>query len=88
MTGKIIEFTESNLEGIHKFGMVKLLVELDEKGFPNREIGLDQFGEIVHRYPDPREKSYSVFSDGPILMSDTYVDSELVTSNFEFLWDK
>ena len=45
---------------------VNVLIDVGDEGFPLREVGLDEEGAVVHRYPDKR------FPDGRYGLFDAY----------------
>jgi hypothetical protein len=82
---KYIVVDESLLEGLERsFGLKKLYLELKEDGIPAREIGVDEYGRVVHLYPSSvhRYGRYGIF-DSPI----DAPDSDLTKNEFEALWE-
>lgn len=51
MTMRYIKFTKSDISDLHTFGVCELLVEVSPTGSIEREIGLDQLSQVIHRFP-------------------------------------
>ena len=47
----VLLIDEAFASGLAKDGMHYLWVEVDNDGFVERELGFDEHGRIVHRYP-------------------------------------
>lgn len=92
MTNPIIEFLDKKggIDGLHEFGFVRLLVELDQEGWPVRELGIDAANNVAHKFPGMNKgrETYSLFSDGPIVNKDGSARSSTVGSvEFESYWN-
>ncbi len=47
---RIIELGESDITGLKKkWRISRLVAELDQKGFAERELGYDDLGRLIHR---------------------------------------
>jgi hypothetical protein len=51
-TLRAIELTESEITGLQKTWRIsRLVAELDGRGMAERELGYDDLGRVVHRWP-------------------------------------
>ena len=51
MMTRVVEFDEATMAGLSKHGLGQLLVEFDEHGYVQRELGISGHGKIAHRFP-------------------------------------
>jgi hypothetical protein len=47
----IIEWTEEEIKGLAGFGLTRIVTEVGEHGRGTRELGHDDAGHLVHRFP-------------------------------------
>jgi hypothetical protein len=59
------------------------LLEIDEKGRPNREIGLDSKGQSLLAAPD--EKNFGLWTDSPSILDPQQYD-QVTKEEFEEKW--
>jgi hypothetical protein len=83
----IIRIDETFLTGLAKCGMHHMWIQIDDEGFVERELGFDNEGEIVHRYPrNGPYGDYGVFEmnkfDVPSL-----TDNDITSAEFEKAWN-
>jgi len=69
-------------------GIVRIFLDLDDRGRPKREVALDADGKVVHRFPDRRfkEGTYGMF-DGTFV-SLTSGEGEISKAAFEEAWNR
>jgi hypothetical protein len=83
------KWTENDVEGLRSSdGIVVLFAETNEEGDVLREIGVNEEGKIVHRFPSKffRYGGHGLFDNQNVLISES---SPLVTKEeFEYLWHK
>lgn len=75
---RYLTWTERDIAGLRKtWGLSRIFTEIDAQGAVSREIGLNESGDVVHRYPGlPSRAEYGVFDTAkiahPIQMILTY----------------
>lgn len=63
-------------------------IEIDDQGFIERELGFDDNGDIVHRYPgNGRFGDYGVF-DMNVFDVSSIVEDDIPPDEFQAVWDK
>jgi hypothetical protein len=78
---------EADIKGLHSIAEVSnLYTESNEQGVVLREIGLDKFGEITHRYPSSAHSlgRRGIFDNQTVELSDA--TTQLTIEEFEALW--
>lgn len=85
--GRVLEFLPHRLAGLQQKKIDRVLVELGADGFPLRELGLRD-GKVCHKFPDTDRKSYSLFTDIPVVeaFAEHAVDAAL-REEFRRLWN-
>jgi len=69
----IMIWTEESIEGLaDKWGLSRILTEVDEQGTVIRELGYDLNDNVVHRHPgEPTRAKHGFFDLAQIAPSDT-----------------
>lgn len=68
-------------------GMVNLYTEIDPDGNVRREIGLNQSGKVIHKFPSnlyPNGR-YGLFDNQKVIVTDR--SSTIAKDEFEKLWE-
>lgn len=82
-----IEIREGDVDGLRKsWKIVRLLVDADENGIPEREIGYDKKGQLIHRWPGSQSLTERGILD--LAVFDRSRGGEIGESEFERLWDE
>lgn len=82
---RIVIWTEADISGLAEtWGLSRILTEVDEQGEVIRELGYDQSGKTVHRYPDePPRATRGVFDLAKIAF---FNETEMNPADFDELW--
>lgn len=82
---RILEWTEADIEGLHDgWGLTRVVTEVDDHGSVTRELGFDNQGNLVHRFPgEPTRAEHGVFDLAKIGSSDR---DDMDAEDFERLW--
>jgi hypothetical protein len=82
----IIDWGESQIIGLHKYGLARIVAEVGDDGFVVRELGYDMEGRLVHRCPS--EGCYGargIFDSAPIAVP---FATAMPPEEFERLWSR
>jgi hypothetical protein len=86
-TFRVIELTESDVTGLQKgWRISRLVAELDERGMAERELGYDDLGRVVHRWPGGQSLASHGILD--LAVFDASIEPDLSSAAFETLWRK
>ncbi len=83
------KWNEQELKGLKSINdMVILYAEIDSDGKVRREIGLNQSGKVVHKFPSVSRQhgTYGLFDNQIVQLS--IRDSGITKDEFEKLWEK
>jgi len=81
------KWDEGDIKGLHNISDVSILyTESNECGEVLREIGLDKFGKITHRYPSSAHSFgiRGIFDAQPINLASA--SGEITKDEFESIW--
>jgi hypothetical protein len=82
---------DSNLVDLSIFqqDLVRILIEIDNEGHVNREIGYNKIGEVVHAFPAKKFKygKYGIF-DLNLFDKSSGLDDDNNIIDFENEWNK
>lgn len=86
-TLRIIELTELDITGLQKAWRIsRLVAELDQKGMVERELGYDDLGRLVHRWPGG--ESFASHGLLDLAVFDASTQSDMSAAEFETLWNQ
>jgi hypothetical protein len=84
---RVIELTESDITGLQKAWRIsRLVAELDGRGIAERELGYDELGRVVHRWPGGQ--SFASHGILDLAVFDASTRPDLGAAEFEMLWRK
>ena len=83
------KWTEKDVKGLRSSdGIVILYAEIGDDNISHREIGVNEAGEVVHKFPSDsyRYGKYGLFDNQKVIISNS---SPLITKEeFEKLWNE
>lgn len=82
---RIIELEASEIPGLQKGSPIaRLVAELDENGVAGRELGYDELGRLVHRWPGGESLApHSLLSSAVV---DASTPTSMESEQFDTLW--
>lgn len=84
---QIIELAEADISGLRQaWKLTRLVAELKSDGSAERELGYDDLGRVVHRWPGGESLASSGILDGCEYASP--VSPSLSAADFQSLWEK
>lgn len=84
---RIIELTETDITGLQKAWRIsRLVAELDHKGMAERELGYDDLGRLVHRWPGG--ESFASHGLLDLAVFEASGRSDMSAAEFETLWNE
>ncbi len=81
------KWTEDDLQGLKSIGgLVTLYTEIDSEGNVRRELGLDETGKVIHRFPSSLfpHGQYGLFDNQKVSVSGLTLST--ARDEFERLW--
>jgi len=84
---KYIEWDIDSIQNMSSIsGMIKLYTEIEDDGSVCREIGINQEGIVIHKFPSDHFKQgkYGLFDNQIVEVKETV---SLDKNNFELLWN-
>ena len=81
------KWEEEDIKGLHSMAEVSsLYTESNEEGVVLREIGLNKFGKVAHRYPSSAHSlgHHGIFDNQTVELSNE--TTKLTKEEFEALW--
>jgi hypothetical protein len=83
---KIVSFSTEEIDGLARFCISMLYVEVSDDGECRREVGLDAAGAVVHCHPgNPTVARYGLFDLQSVHIAEPSSDN-LPLNQFEALW--
>jgi hypothetical protein len=85
-----LKYTSEEDKGLRSFGIAEYFIEVGADGFVLREIGFDESGKVVHRFPG--QKKFFKYGERGFYDLQPYevstLESDLTKEEFEELWEK
>ena len=82
-----IEVDEHTVKNLSRFGVCRMWLEIDRNGTVLRELGFDQEGDVVHRFPGSGPYGrYGVFDLATFSLKDESTD-DFSPAEFEAIWN-
>ena len=82
-----IELREGDVDGLRRaWKIARLLAELNENGTAEREIGYDENGQLIHRWPSGESLAGSSVLD--LAVFDDSTVGNVAETEFERLWNE
>jgi hypothetical protein len=82
---RVIELSEADIAGLRRAsGLTRIVVQLTEEGEAERELGYDDLGRLIHRWPGGQSRAErGVFDLAPF---DRSTRGEVTQEQFEQMW--
>jgi hypothetical protein len=83
----IIELAEGDISGLRRvWKITRLVAELKSDGSAKRELGYDDLGRVVHRWPNSENLAFRGILDG--CWFELPVSPDMSPADFQSLWEE
>jgi hypothetical protein len=81
----VIDLSEADIAGLHRaWGLARIVVELADEGEVMRELGYDELGRLIHRWPGGQSRAADAVFD--VATFDRPTRSDMPGQQFDQLW--